>query len=53
MPNTQSAIRRAKKTKLQTAVNKVRKGKYRSAIKQMNNYLSSNILTFSSPEPEK
>ena len=41
MPNTQSAIRRAKKTKLQTAVNKVRKGKYRSAIKQMNNYLSS------------
>ena len=27
--------------KLQTAVNKVRKGKYRSAIKQMNNYLSS------------
>ena len=41
MPNTQSAIRRTKKTKLQTAINKVRKGKYRSVIKQMSNYINS------------
>ena len=41
MPNTQSAIRRTKRTKLQTSVNKVRKGKYRSAIKQMSSYISS------------
>ena len=41
MPNTQSAISRAKKTKLQTSINKIRKGKYRSAIKQMSNYIAS------------
>ena len=41
MPNTQSAIRRVKKTKLQTSINKARKGKYKSAIKQMSNYIAS------------
>ena len=41
MPNTQSAIRRTKKTKIQTSVNKIRKGKYRSTIKQMSNYISA------------
>ena len=41
MPNTQSAISRAKKTKLQTSINKIRKGKYRSVIKQMSNYIAS------------
>ena len=41
MPNTQSAISRTKKTKLQTSINKIRKGKYRSAIKQMSNYIAS------------
>ena len=41
MPNTQSAIRRTKKTKLQTYVNKVRKSKYKSALKQMSGYLAA------------
>ena len=41
MPNTKSAIRRTKKTKLQASVNKVRKGKYRSAIKKMLGYLEA------------
>ena len=41
MPNTQSAIRRAKKTKLQTSVNRIRKSKYKSANKQMSNYIVS------------
>ena len=35
MPTTKSAIRRVKKTKLQTSVNRIRKNKYKSAIKQM------------------
>ena len=41
MPNTQSAIRRTKKTKLQTLVNRARKGKYRSSIKQMSDFINS------------
>ena len=41
MPNTQSAIRRTKRTKTQTSVNKTRKGKYRSAVKQMSQYIST------------
>ena len=41
MPNTQSAIRRTERTKAQTSVNKSRKGKYKSAIKQMYNYIDS------------
>ncbi|HIF61647.1 MAG TPA: 30S ribosomal protein S20 [Candidatus Pelagibacter sp.] len=41
MPNTISAIRRAKKTKLQTSVNKIRKGKYKSTIKQMSNFIAA------------
>ena len=41
MPNIKSAIRRAKKSKKQALINKVRKSKYRSAIKQMNIYLNS------------
>ena len=35
MPNTKSAIRRVRRVKKQTTVNRSRKGKYRSAIKQM------------------
>ena len=35
MPNTKSAIRRVRRVKKQTSVNKVRKSKYKSAIKQM------------------
>tara|TARA_B110000438_G_C15203001_1_gene389534 strand:- start:64 stop:333 length:270 start_codon:yes stop_codon:yes gene_type:complete len=41
MPNTVSAIRRAKKTKLQTSVNKIRKGKYKSTIKKMSNFITA------------
>tara|TARA_B110000196_G_C20660589_1_gene437301 strand:+ start:266 stop:532 length:267 start_codon:yes stop_codon:yes gene_type:complete len=39
MPNTISAIRRAKKSRLQTTVNKKRKSKYKSAIKKMSTML--------------
>ncbi len=35
MPNTKSAIRRVRRVKKQTSVNRVRKSKYKSAIKQM------------------
>jgi len=45
MPNIQSAIRRAKKSKKQALINKVRKSKYRSAIKQMNIYLNSGKIS--------
>ena len=41
MPNIKSAIRRAKRTQQQTLVNKIRKSKYKSAIKQMSIYLDS------------
>ena len=41
MPNTKSAIRRTKRTRLQAAVNKIRKNKYKSAVKQMTMYLKS------------
>ena len=41
MPNIKSAKRRAKKSKKQALVNKARKSKYKSAIKQMNIYLNS------------
>ena len=45
MPNIQSAIRSAKKSKKQALINKVRKSKYRSAIKQMNIYLNSGKIS--------
>ena len=35
MPNTASAIRRVRRVSKQTAVNRLRKSKYRSAIKKM------------------
>ena len=35
MPNTKSAIRRIRRVKKQTLVNRVRKSKYKSAIKNM------------------
>ena len=41
MPNTKSAIRRTKKTRLQTQINKIRKSKYRSAVKKMSIYINS------------
>ena len=41
MPNTKSAIRRTKKTKVQTTINKIRKSKYKAAVKQMTAYIAS------------
>ena len=41
MPNTKSAIRRVKKTRTQASLNRIRKSKYRSAVKQMSTYLES------------
>ena len=36
MPNTKSAIRRVKRVKKQSLVNKLRRSRYRVAIKKMN-----------------
>ena len=41
MPNTKSAIRRTKRTQLQALVNRIRKSKYKSAVKQMSIYLKA------------
>ena len=41
MPTTKSAIRRVKRTRFQTSVNRIRKGKYKSAVKQMSSYIAS------------
>ena len=41
MPTTKSAIRRVKKTRLQTLVNRTRKSKYKSAVKQMSSYIAT------------
>ncbi len=35
MPNTKSAIRRVRRVKKQTRVNRIRRSKYKNAIKQM------------------
>ena len=39
MPNTKSAIRRVRRVKKQTQVNRIRKSKYKNAIKQMDLFL--------------
>jgi len=41
MPNIKSAVRRVRKSRKQALVNKVRKNKYKSAVKQMTTYLNS------------
>ena len=41
MPNTKSAKRRTKRTQAQALVNRVRKSKYKSTIKQMSIYLNA------------
>jgi len=35
MPNTKSAIRRVRRVKKQTQINRIRKSKYKNAIKEM------------------
>ena len=41
MPNTKSAIRRTKGTRAQTTINKIRKSKYKAAVKKMSIYLET------------
>ena len=41
MPNTQSAIKRTRRAQQQALVNKIRKSKYKSTVKQMVTYLNS------------
>ena len=45
MPNTKSSIRRVKRTQLQASVNKIRKSKYKSAVKKMSIYLESGKIS--------
>ena len=35
MPNTKSAVRRVRRVKIQTQINRIRKSKYKNAIKKM------------------
>ena len=41
MPNTKAAIRRIRRVKKQTFVNRLRKSKYRSAVKHMESLVKS------------
>ena len=41
MPNTKSAIRRVRRVKKQTQTNRIRKSKYKSAVKQMDLLINS------------
>ena len=41
MPNTKSAVRRVRRVKKQTIVNRIRKSKYKNAVKEMESILSS------------
>ena len=41
MPNTKSAIRRVNKTQKQTFKNRLRKSKYKSVIKKMQEYIDA------------
>ena len=41
MPNTKSAVRRVRRVKTQTQINRVRKSKYKNAIKKMELLLKS------------
>ena len=41
MPNTSSAIRRVRRVVKQTAVNRLRKSKYRAAIKKMEDLIKA------------
>ena len=41
MPNTKSAIRRVRRVKKQTQINRIRKSKYKNAVKKMQLMLNS------------
>ena len=40
MPNTKSAIRRVRRVKKQTQINRIRKSKYKNAVKEMETFLN-------------
>ena len=40
MPNTKSAVRRVRRVKKQTIVNRIRKSKYKNAIKHMESLIN-------------
>ena len=42
MPNTKSAIRRVRRVKAQTQINRIRKSKYKTAIKKMETFIKNN-----------
>ena len=44
MPNIKSAVRRAKKSKKQALINRIRKSKYRNAVKKMSVFLDSSKI---------
>jgi|TARA_B100001063_G_C16345146_1_gene348700 small subunit ribosomal protein S20 len=41
MPNTKSAIRRVRRVKKQTSVNRIRKSKYKASVKMMEDLIKS------------
>ncbi|MEC7212377.1 MAG: 30S ribosomal protein S20 [Pseudomonadota bacterium] len=41
MPNTKSAIRRVRRVRKQTQINRIRKSKYKNAIKSMDTFIQS------------
>ena len=41
MPNTKSAIRRVRRVKKQTQINRLRKSRYKNAVKEMEQLLKS------------
>ena len=45
MPNTKSAIRRVRRVKKQTQINRIRKSKYKNALKQMDLLIKSKDKT--------
>jgi len=45
MPNTKSAIRRVRRVKTQTQINRIRKSKYKNAVKQMDLLIKSKDKT--------
>ena len=41
MPNTKSAIRRVRRVKKQTQINRIRKSKYKNAVKKMDSLIKA------------
>ena len=41
MPNTKSAIRRVRRVKKQTQINRIRQSKFRNAVKEMDSLIKS------------